>query len=154
MQQTKYQQIIFFLGIVLIILGLCLPWFVGGDFVTIYRPPLVFNWTTTFPEAGGRIHLPSLEQNIASGYLLLLGVSYLIFVWLKRLSSQYISSTTLGVALFFLSISIYYLISIWGSYIKGGIIGLSPPGFGLYVFFMGALILFTISLLSVRRNKH
>lgn len=146
MQQTKFNQTLFFLSVILILLGLFLPWYAVGDLFSVNIQPLVLRWNTTFTQTGGRLFLPSLEQNIPNGLILLLGVICLIILRLCRVSIQIVKWTTLGAALILLSISSYYLVSIWKIYVLGEKIGHTPPGFGLYIFFLGSVILFLTSL--------
>jgi hypothetical protein len=153
-QHTILNQKLFILAVMLIILGLFLPWYAVGDLVSINIHPLIFNWTTTFTEAGGRLYLPSIEQNMPYGLLSLLGAATLIVLRFGKLSKQIVKWAAFGVALFLLFTSIYHLISIWNLYMAGGRIGLTPPGFGLYIFLLGSFILILISLRTlISRNS-
>jgi hypothetical protein len=145
-QQTKTFQRLFFLSVFLILLGLFLPWYAVGDLISVNIQPLVLKWNTIFTQTGERLFLPSLEQNIPNGLILLFGVICLIILRFGRVSIQIIKWTTLGAALILLSLSSYYIVSIWQIYILGEKIGRTPPGFGLYIFFLGSVILFFASL--------
>lgn len=144
--QTKIYQKLFLLGIILILLGLFLPWYTVGDLVSVNIQPLVISWWTIFTEAGGRLYLPSLRQYVSTGFVSLLGAICLIVLGFARNSSQIIKWITIGVSVFILSISIYHLILIWKIFLFDQIIGFNPPGIGLYVCLLGSVIVFYVSL--------
>jgi hypothetical protein len=101
----------------------------------------------SFAAAGGRYWLPYLEQNIPFGIVLLLGVIFLIILSFGKASRPILKWTASGIALGLLSMSLYYLVTIWKIYLSAKIIGQTPPGIGLYIFFLGSLLLFLGSVL-------
>jgi hypothetical protein len=153
MQQTKFNHTLFFLSVFLILSGLFLPWYAIGDPFSINIQPLVLNWKTTFPQTGGRLFIPSLEQNVPVGLISLLGVICLIILRFGRLFSRIIKWINLVTALILIAISIYYIVSIWQIYFIGREIGNTPPGFGLYIFFLGSVILFIVGLQTNRKKS-
>ncbi len=80
MEQTRFNQKFFFLGVTLIILGLFLSWYAVGDLVSVGIRLLVIKWTTAFAEVGGKFYFPSVQQNISPGLLSLIGAICLISI--------------------------------------------------------------------------
>jgi hypothetical protein len=152
-EQIKFRQILYITGLILIILGLFLPWYTSGDLISVDKQPLVLKWSIVFSQAGGRYYLPSIEQNIPYGFFALIGAICLIVLRAGKIFSHVAKWITLGIALLLLSLSVYYHITIWRLSMIGGIIGLSSPRLGLYLFLSGSLILFLICLQSVGLKK-
>lgn len=149
--KTKFIQIGFLLGLTLIILGLFLLWFAVGDIISINSQPLVLKWSTIFTQTGGRVYIPSIEQDISIGFFALFGAICLMVLRVGKFFPPITKWLNFGIALFLFSISVGYHISIWMLHGSGEYFRLDPPRIGLYVFSLGSFIISLISLLSKER---